>query len=149
MKGPRKFPRYRETCYNIITCTLGAGLLSLAWPGAGASVVGQIVLLGVVLILNAWVTHFLADAAEAYKVYDLGALIGSLRGLPRAKFWEAACNASIWLTMSAFFAERFPTDGYSSILRFSTRQHCLPATPLLFAFRLILRSYTHIKLCSR
>jgi hypothetical protein len=61
--------------------------------------VGQIVLLGLVLILNAWVTHILADAAEAYNVYDLGALIGALRGLKNAKMWEAVCNGSIWLTM--------------------------------------------------
>lgn len=63
---------------NLITGALGAGVLSLPWSTAGASVLTSVLITGVVLLVNAWTIMILVEAAERHQVFDLGGLLARL-----------------------------------------------------------------------
>lgn len=83
---------------NLVTGGLGAGVLSLPWTSAGASVLTAAAITGGVLLLNGWTILILVEAAEKYQVFDLGGLLRMLPGQmgPRV---EVFCNALIWVSM--------------------------------------------------
>ncbi|CAJ1339769.1 unnamed protein product [Effrenium voratum] len=84
-------------CMNLITATLGCGILSLPWATAGASLVPAAVITLLVLMVNAGTNMILVFAAEAHGTFDLGGLLGCL---PRGgKVLQAVCEATIWLTV--------------------------------------------------
>lgn len=83
---------------NLITATLGCGILSLPWATAGASLLPSMVLTILVLALNAGTNMILVLAADKHQVYDLGGLMGKLSG-----YWgfvvRTLCDATIWLSV--------------------------------------------------
>jgi amino acid permease len=108
---------FRATTINIITGGLGAGILSLPWAVAGASIINSVLLNALVLGLNSWTIMLLIHAAEKYQKvgqrgcspqnkltstpspeFDLGSL---LEMLPRnmAKHAKLACNVAVWFSM--------------------------------------------------
>jgi amino acid permease len=88
---------FASTVVNIMTATLGSGILSLPWAAQGSSAVVVLLVTAGVLVFNAWAAGLLIDAADRTGVLDLGALLGKCVG-PKA---EPICNASIWVCMFA------------------------------------------------
>jgi len=83
---------------NLVTATLGSGILSLPWATAGASLLPAAGITCLVLALNAATNVILVLAAERAGVYDLGALLGRLPGRlgPAVRGF---CDASIWCSV--------------------------------------------------
>jgi len=65
---------------NLVMSGLGAGILSLPWAMAGASIVPSVLTIMLVMALNAATIMILVFAAERYQVFDLGSLLGHLPG---------------------------------------------------------------------
>lgn len=84
-------------CANLITATLGCGILSLPWATAGASLIPAILLTLLVLAVNAGTNMILVCAAEKHHTYDLGSLLGRLPSLGHTV--KAVCEVTIWLTV--------------------------------------------------
>merc|ERR550514_233514 len=77
---------------NLVNITLGAGLLSIPWAFAGASLGGGAL---VTAVATAWCTCtnlILVYAAEQEQKFNLGALLSRLGG---GRPLELACNAAI------------------------------------------------------
>jgi len=85
---------FSTTCANIVTATLGAGILSLPWSAAGVSSVMSIVIVGAILGLNLWVSFLIVEAAERFQVFDIGALLRVAANGRRGA--EASCNLCCW-----------------------------------------------------
>eukprot|EP00438_Fugacium_kawagutii_P024697 Skav235537 [mRNA] locus=scaffold3067:132961:133989:+ [translate_table: standard] len=84
-------------CANLITATLGCGILSLPWATAGASLIPAILLTLLVLAINAWTNMILVHSAEQHRIFDLGSL---LRCLPaHGKIVKVIVEITIWLTV--------------------------------------------------
>ena len=84
-------------CANLITATLGCGILSLPWATAGSSLIPAILLTLLVLAVNAGTNMILVQSAEKYQIFDLG---GLLRCLPaHGKLVKALLEVTIWLTV--------------------------------------------------
>lgn len=86
---------FTTTVVNLVTATLGCGILSLPWASQGSSAVLVVAVTAAVLSFNVWAAGFLVDAAARTGVSDLGALMGKCLG--RNAEW--LCNAAIWLCM--------------------------------------------------
>merc|ERR550525_1864890 len=82
--------------FNVITAGLGAGILSVPWTAAGASVVPALVILFLVLLINYWTIMILIRGGEKYQVFDLGAL---LRQIPKVgPAADVYMNIVIWIS---------------------------------------------------
>eukprot|EP00933_Yihiella_yeosuensis_P072876 TRINITY_DN81421_c0_g1_i1.p1 TRINITY_DN81421_c0_g1~~TRINITY_DN81421_c0_g1_i1.p1 ORF type:complete len:448 (+),score=72.80 TRINITY_DN81421_c0_g1_i1:125-1468(+) len=77
--GSPKAGEYALTV-NLITATLGCGILSMPWATAGASIIPAAVLTVGVLALIAGTIQILICAAEIHQVFDLGGLLRKLPG---------------------------------------------------------------------
>jgi len=82
--------------FNIITCGLGAGILSIPWTAAGASVTTAILILLVVLGLNYWTIMILIEGGEKHQVFDLGALLRKVPKVGIIADWYM--NVMIWMS---------------------------------------------------
>lgn len=83
---------------NLVTCGLGTGVFTLPWSTAGASALPAIAIVAAVLALNAWTISILVEAADRYRTYDLGSLLGHLPG----RLGSAAkvfTNVVLWFSM--------------------------------------------------
>lgn len=81
---------------NIITAGLGAGILSIPWTAAGASVTTAIVILFLVLLVNYWTIMILIEGGEKHQVFDLGALLCKIPKVgPMA---DVFLNIMIWMS---------------------------------------------------
>lgn len=89
---------FAATTINIITGGLGAGILSLPWAMAGASVISALIMNAIVLGLNSWTIMLIINAGEKYQKFDLGSLLEMLPGKV-GKFSKIACNLVIWFSM--------------------------------------------------
>jgi len=67
-------------CANLVMSGLGAGILSLPWAMAGASIVPSVITILVVMLLNVGTIMILVCAAERHQAFDLGALLAHLPG---------------------------------------------------------------------
>merc|ERR1740130_2278100 len=76
--APSEGASFLTTVCNIVTCTLGAGVLSLPWSGAGTSLVVLVPTCAVALVINAWASNIVIDAADTLQIFDLGALLGAI-----------------------------------------------------------------------
>lgn len=83
---------------NLVACGLGTGVFTLPWSTAGASIVPSVLIIGGVLLLNAWTITFLVRAAEKYQAFDLGSLLRHVPG-NLGQFAEAICNGAMWISM--------------------------------------------------
>merc|ERR1719247_1114206 len=73
---------------NLVMSGLGAGILSLPWAMAGASIVPSVLTIIVVMALNAGTVMILVLAAEQNQAFDLGSLLAQLPGgIGRALQW--------------------------------------------------------------
>ena len=84
---------------NLITGGLGAGILTLPWGMAGASVVVALLLILLVVSLNACTILILVHAAEEHGKFDLGSLLRLVPGRWAGPLAQGACNALVWLTL--------------------------------------------------
>lgn len=90
---------------NLVMSGLGAGILSLPWAMAGASIVLSVLTIIVVMALNAGTIMILVYAAEQNQVFDLGALLGLLPGgIGRALQWlnNSLTWFSVYLTLVGY-----------------------------------------------
>eukprot|EP00928_Gymnodinium_smaydae_P012149 TRINITY_DN14417_c0_g2_i1.p1 TRINITY_DN14417_c0_g2~~TRINITY_DN14417_c0_g2_i1.p1 ORF type:complete len:422 (-),score=64.07 TRINITY_DN14417_c0_g2_i1:251-1516(-) len=82
---------------NVITCGIGAGVLTMPWGMAGASIITFSLLVVFINAINFWTLLILIEASERLQVFDLGAL---LRKLPGA--WGSLASkvstATVWST---------------------------------------------------
>jgi len=76
---------------------LGAGILSLPWTSAGASIVPAAAITAVVLAVNAWTNLILVEAAEKLQVFDIGAILRHLPGR-LGLVTEVMANGLVWAT---------------------------------------------------
>lgn len=107
---------------NLITGGLGAGILSLPWAAAGASIITAAVITLLALLVNGWTILIIVQAAEDLQVFDVGGLLAVLPG----KFGiraQAATNAMIWVTTFLLLV------GYFIIIADSLTPN-IPAGPL-------------------
>lgn len=63
---------------NLVMSGLGAGILSLPWAMAGASIIPSVLTIMLVMALNAGTIMILVLAAERHQVFDLGSLLAHL-----------------------------------------------------------------------
>merc|ERR1719156_500262 len=83
---------------NLVTGGLGAGILSLPWSTAGASVVPAVAVIAATLLVNAWTISVLVRAAERHQTFDLGGLLALLpNGI--GPYAQAFTNLGIWFSM--------------------------------------------------
>mmetsp|Transcript_7179 Transcript_7179/g.11681 ORF Transcript_7179/g.11681 Transcript_7179/m.11681 type:complete len:412 (-) Transcript_7179:42-1277(-) len=83
---------------NLITGALGSGILSVPWGMAGASMIGSILIVAVVLALNAWTNMILVNAGDKYKKFNLGSLLGDIPG-PLGTATRATCEVMIYVSI--------------------------------------------------
>jgi amino acid permease len=82
---------------NLIAGGLGAGIFSLPWSTAGASLIPSLLTIGGVLTLNGWTMMILVNAAESKKAFDLGGLLRNCPG-KLGPIMEVACNMLVWIS---------------------------------------------------
>lgn len=82
---------------NIVTCGLGAGVFSLPWSTAGASVVTGVLIVSGVLLLNIFTITILVEAAERHQAFDVGSLVSRLPG-GMGRTTQFAVNGAVWLS---------------------------------------------------
>lgn len=87
-----------EITINLVTGGLGAGIFSLPWSTAGASVVPAVAIIAAVLLVNAFTVILLVHAAERTRTFDLGNLLGQLPGVT-GPIARVLCNTMIWVSM--------------------------------------------------
>eukprot|EP00746_Dinoflagellata_sp_MGD_P010791 gnl/MRDRNA2_/MRDRNA2_122422_c0_seq1.p1 gnl/MRDRNA2_/MRDRNA2_122422_c0~~gnl/MRDRNA2_/MRDRNA2_122422_c0_seq1.p1 ORF type:complete len:435 (-),score=53.92 gnl/MRDRNA2_/MRDRNA2_122422_c0_seq1:74-1378(-) len=83
---------------NLITGGLGAGIFSLPWSTAGASIVPAVAIIAAVLLVNAWTIVVIIHAAERTRTFDLGSLLGHLPGVS-GRIATVLCNSTIWCSL--------------------------------------------------
>jgi len=83
---------------NLVTATLGTGILSLPWATAGASLLLGALITCLVMALNFWTDMILIEAAHRVKVYDLGGLLGRLPGRWN-RLARGMCDLTIWVSV--------------------------------------------------
>jgi len=83
---------------SLIVGGLGAGILSMPWSAAGASVIPSIIIAILVLGINAWTIMILVITAEKYQEFDVAALLSKLPGR-MGKISFPVFNVLVWLTM--------------------------------------------------
>lgn len=83
---------------NLVMSGLGAGILSLPWAMAGASILPSVFTTLVVMALNAGTIMILVLAAERHQVFDLGALLSYLPG-GIGPFAQVFNNALTWISV--------------------------------------------------
>ena len=81
-------------CANLITATLGCGILSLPWATAGASLLPAVLLTLLVLAVNAGTNMILVHSAEQHGIFDLGGLLGRLPA--HGRLVKALLEVTIW-----------------------------------------------------
>lgn len=123
-------------CLNLITATLGCGILSLPWATAGASLISAILLTLVILAVNGATNMVLVYAAEKHHTFDLGALLGCLPA--QGKVAKAFCEMTIWLTVFMCLV------GYLIVVADSS-ELLLPELPR--AFRVFMSAGVILPLC--
>lgn len=101
----RKGASLGEITTNLITAGLGAGILSLPWAMAGASLLPSVATTLLVMCLNAITVMLLVTAAERTQAFDLGSLLGHLPGRV-GSFAQYFCNtlivASVFLCLVGY-----------------------------------------------
>jgi amino acid permease len=85
----------QEMTVNLIAGGLGAGIFSLPWSMAGASVIPSVAIIAAVLVVNAWTIMILVEAAELKKTFDLGGLLSHLPG-HLGPAMQVFFNALVW-----------------------------------------------------
>lgn len=80
---------------NLVAGGLGAGIFSLPWSTAGASLIPSLLTIAGVLMLNGWTMMILVQAAESKKAFDLGGLLKNLPGR-LGPVMEVLCNLLVW-----------------------------------------------------
>lgn len=88
----------RAITMNFVTGGLGSAIFSLPWSLAGSSILPAVLIVGLVLLINAWTISIVVRAAEKYGVFDLGSVIGQLPG-GMGKPLQAVTNVFVWITM--------------------------------------------------
>mmetsp|Transcript_108818 Transcript_108818/g.338049 ORF Transcript_108818/g.338049 Transcript_108818/m.338049 type:complete len:418 (-) Transcript_108818:68-1321(-) len=88
----------RAITMNVVTSGLGSAIFSLPWSLAGSSILPALLIMGLVLLANAWTISIVVRAAERYSVFDLGGVIGRLPGR-LGKPLQAATNVFVWASM--------------------------------------------------
>lgn len=83
---------------NLVMSGLGAGILSLPWAMAGASIIPSVITIAVVMALNASTIMILVVAAERHQAFDLGALLAHLPG-GIGPAVQAFNNVLIWISV--------------------------------------------------
>lgn len=83
---------------NLVTGGLGAGIFSLPWSTAGASIIPAIAIIAVVLLVNAWTIVLIIHAAERTRTFDLGSLLSHLPGMS-GRIATVLCNSMIWASL--------------------------------------------------
>mmetsp|Transcript_76653 Transcript_76653/g.165854 ORF Transcript_76653/g.165854 Transcript_76653/m.165854 type:complete len:430 (-) Transcript_76653:509-1798(-) len=98
--GKRTAPKtsFAAMTTNLITAGLGAGILSLPWSLAGASVGVGVALIAVGLLVNGWTLMILVEAAEEVQQFDLGALVARLPYRWLGSFMQAFMNVAVWIS---------------------------------------------------
>lgn len=90
---------------NLVTAGLGAGILSLPWAMAGASLLPSVATTVVVMALNAVTVMILIEAAERFQAFDLGSLLSHLPGR-WGRTMQVVCNvftfASVFLCLTGY-----------------------------------------------
>jgi amino acid permease len=81
-----------EMFVNLVNIILGAGLLSIPWAFAGASLAGGALVSGVAMVWCTFTNLVLVYAAEQEQKFNLGALLSRLSG---GRLLEVGCNLSI------------------------------------------------------
>lgn len=87
-----------ELFVNLVVGGLGTGIFSLPWSTAGASVLPAVLIVGVVLLVNAWTVSILVQAADLHQTFDLGSLLGKLPGRA-GQCAQGFCNVGVWLSV--------------------------------------------------
>jgi amino acid permease len=80
------------TFVNLVNIILGAGILSIPWAFAGASLAGGALVSGVATVWCTFTNLVLIHAAEQEQKFNLGALLSRLGG---GRHLELACNVAI------------------------------------------------------
>jgi len=75
---PRPTVTPRQLTMNIVCGGLGTGMFSLPSSVAGSSLIPCVLVLVLTILLNAWTTMILVQAAEYHQTFDIGGLIGLL-----------------------------------------------------------------------
>jgi amino acid permease len=87
----------QDLTINLIAGGLGAGIFSLPWSTAGASLIPSIMTIGGVLLLNGFTMVILVEAAEHWKAFDLGGLLRNIPG-KLGPIMEVCCNTLVWIS---------------------------------------------------
>jgi len=88
----------RAITMNFITGGLGSAIFSLPWSVAGSSVITSIVIVGIVLLLNAWTISIIVQAGERYKVFELGGVLANFPfGLGRPM--QMVTDVFVWISL--------------------------------------------------
>jgi len=98
--GKRTAPKtsFAAMTTNLITAGLGAGILSLPWSLAGASVGVGVATIAVGLLVNGWTLMILVEAAEKTQRFELGALVAQLPGRHLGVFMQVFMNLAVWVS---------------------------------------------------
>jgi len=89
----------RGMAVNLVTGGLGAGILTLPWGMAGASVLTALLLTVLVVVLNGFTIMILVRAAEEHQRFDLGALLALLPGRWLGPVTQGFCNGLVWVVI--------------------------------------------------
>jgi len=82
---------------NVITCGLGAGILTMPWGMAGASILTYSALVIVINLINFWTLTIIIEASEKRQAFNLGALLRHLPGRWGSRSCTL-CNVVVWST---------------------------------------------------
>jgi len=96
VQAPQGKASANSVMFNVITAGLGAGILSVPWTAAGASVIPAIVILFLVLLINYWTIMILIEGGEKYQVFDLGALLCKIPKV--GPYVDVYMNIVIWVS---------------------------------------------------
>lgn len=86
-----------STAINLLNTSLGAGILTMPWGLAGSSVITGVMVLAFVLLLNSLTFILIVLAGEEHQVFDLGALIGKIKGR-LGRYGSIFVNLMVWFT---------------------------------------------------
>jgi len=88
----------RAITMNFITGGLGSAIFSLPWSLAGASIIPSVIIVGLVLMVNAWTISIVIRVADRYNEFDLGGVISHLpHGLGPPL--QVVTNVFVWASM--------------------------------------------------
>lgn len=82
---------------NLIVGGLGAGIFSLPWSTAGASIIPALFIMIAVLIVTYYTLMIIVRAGEHHKAFDLGTLLARLPGR-MGSVAQFLCNVAVWVS---------------------------------------------------